>query len=67
MEERIIELFRLLVELRENKKVPKKYKRELERLIGFVDEIIKDPRSLDKKKNALSRVIAFIIKFLTVP
>lgn len=67
MEERIIELFRLLVELRGSKKVPKKYKKELERCISFVDEIIKDPRSLDKKRNVISRIIAFIIKVLNLP
>ena len=67
MEEKFIELFQLLIELKENKNVPELYKKELERNIHFMSDVLKNPTSEKKKKNLFVKVLAFILKYLDSP
>ena len=65
MNDKFLDLYRLLVELQENKKVPKKYTKELEKNICFVRGIIEEPTKFtNKHKKILVLVIAFVLEVL---
>ena len=63
MIEKYIELFQLLVEIKESKSISKKYEKELERNIKFVKEIIENPKLINKNKG--KNVFIHLITFLT--
>lgn len=63
MEEKLLTFYRLLIELRDCKKVPKKYRRDLDRSIFQIEEIIKKPKSLNEQKSFLERTVQFFLKY----
>lgn len=63
-QEELIDLFRLLVELNDNKKIPKKYKRQLEININFLKVVIQDPDSCKQNKKGFARLIGFVLKII---
>lgn len=68
MDNQFMDLFRLLVELNNDTSTDKSFKREIERNIYFVKQIIDDPEKYaKKKKNVFLRVIALVIKILNPP
>lgn len=62
--EELIDLFQFLVELNNNKKIPKKYKKELERNINFLKAVIQDPESGKKDKKGFAKFIGFVLKII---
>lgn len=65
MDKQFIELFRLLVELNNDASTDKSFKREIERNINFVKEIIEDPEKYEKKKkNVFLRVLTLVLKIV---
>lgn len=63
MIEKFIDLFQLLVELKESKSTPEKYEKELDRNIRFVKEIIENPKLINKEKGR--NVFMHVLTFLT--
>ena len=68
MNNQFTDLFRLLIDLNNDTSIDKSFKREIERNIYFVKQIIDDPEKYaKKKKNIFLRVITLAVKILTPP
>lgn len=63
MKENIIDLFQLLIELKNDNKVPEKYKRELERYISDLNSSIKS-QEFKNNKSLIIKIVDFIVKLL---
>lgn len=63
MIEKFIALFQLLVELKENKSIPEKFEKELDRNIHFIKQVIENPKLINSKKESIViSAITFLMK-----
>lgn len=68
MNKQFMDLFQLLVELKNDTSTDKSFIREIEKNIYFVKQIIEEPEKFaTKKKNVILRVIALVFKILNPP
>lgn len=68
MDEKFTDLFRLLVELKNDPSTDKSFIREIERNIYFVKQIIDEPEKYaKKKKNVILQVLALVFKIINPP